>query len=101
MLRLRTLLVALIVAAVPAPAFAANILFVSDSNTDSNIPMALMADMHTVTTVMMDYPANMALLGDLGDYDAVYWSATGPGSGAEHSNPMVFTNLTSYVMGGG
>jgi hypothetical protein len=78
-----------------------SILFVSDYQSDTNIPTALAADGHTVTTVLNDYAAgNATLLGSLGGYDLVYWSATGGGSGDVHSSTVI-TNLESYVSAGG
>ncbi|MDQ3036099.1 MAG: PKD domain-containing protein [Myxococcota bacterium] len=84
------------------PARAADILFVSDSGGDSGIATVLTAEGHTVTTRSGDYAGgNMALLEDLSAYDAVFWSASGSGSGSTHSNAAVFTNLSTYVMDGG
>lgn len=82
---------------------AANILLVSDSGADTNIATALMADGHTVMTVSRDFMAGSTptLRGDLSAYDAVFWSASGGGSGDIASDPMMFTNLTTYVMSGG
>jgi hypothetical protein len=85
---------------------------------------------HDVTIIPFDYtvtgggpfptPAegsNAALAGlmpgvTLSDYDAVYWSASGPHEpdlfggglgtdGGHHTDPAVFTSLSSYVAGGG
>ncbi|MEM9194094.1 MAG: hypothetical protein AAGF12_33275 [Myxococcota bacterium] len=86
-----------------ANAQAANILFVSDSSTDTNIPVVLIGDGHTVTTVLNDYRAgsNPTLTRDLSTYDVIFWSATGTGSGSTHTDATVFTNLTSFVMTGG
>ncbi|MEQ9081623.1 MAG: hypothetical protein RLP09_47595, partial [Sandaracinaceae bacterium] len=85
-------------------ASAANILFVSDVNTDNNIPGVLTAEGHTVTVVTNDYDAatdtNAALTGDLGGYHAVFWSATGAGSGALHDASTI-TALEAYVSAGG
>gem|GEM_PF-906752 len=88
----------------PARAFAGTFLFVSDSNTDNNIPAALTADGHTVTTVINDYVAatatNPTLVGPLAAYDAVFWSATGTGNGDLHA-AATFTALSAYVSAGG
>jgi len=91
---------------------------------------AASGDFHDVTIVSFDYlktgggpfpaPAegtNPSLAGvapgvTLSDYDAVYWSASGPhepdlfggGLGTDgglHSDAAVFTSLSSYVAGGG
>lgn len=97
-----TLLLAAAFALVPT-AQAANILVVSDDGSDINIAMALMADGHTVTTVSPDFAggSNPTLRGSLAAYEAVYWSASGTGGGDAHTDAMVFTNLTSFVMTGG
>ena len=81
---------------------AVSILFVSDVESDNNIPLVLVGDGHTVTTVLNDYSVgnNPALSGDLSAYDAVFWSATGSGDGGTH-NASTFTNLSSYVSAGG
>jgi uncharacterized protein (TIGR03382 family) len=89
---------------VPGAAFAANVLFVSDVATDTNIPGILMADGHTVTVVTNDFVTgdNPRLRGDLSGFQAIVWSATGSGgAGSEHTNAEVFTNLTAFVTGGG
>jgi hypothetical protein len=87
----------------PAPALAANILVVSDANTDTNIASVLRADGHTVTLVSNDYgTGNAALRADLSAYDSVFWSATTSGFGyGNHSDPTLFSHLTDYVAGGG
>jgi len=85
-------------------AMAANVLFVSDSTSDStNIPSVLTGDGHTVTVVTNDYASdtNPTLQGSLAAYGLVVWSATGTGSGGEHSTAAVFSNLSSYVSAGG
>ncbi len=85
-------LTALALALAPSGASAATILFVSNTGGDTNIPTALMADGHVVIT-----GTGTDLAGDLSSYDAVYWSTT-----SSYSIPATtFTNLTSYVMGGG
>jgi MYXO-CTERM domain-containing protein len=82
-----------------ANAGGANVLFVSDLATDTNIPAALLGDDHRVEEVLNDYAAgdNPALRADLSDYDAVVWSATG----GAHTNAAVFANLTTFAMTGG
>jgi hypothetical protein len=85
-----------------AAASTASILLVSDVNTDANIATALRADGHLVRVVINDYAGgNPTLTGALSGYDAVYWSATGSGAGSTHGSAAVFSNLTSYVNGGG
>ena len=84
-------------------AFAANILFVGDDINDViNIPAALTAQGHTVTVVANDYNAgaNPTLLADNSQFDAIYWSATGGGTGAAH-NFATMTVLTIYANNGG
>lgn len=82
----------------------ANILFVSDSQTDTNIPGVLTASGHTVTTVLNDFTAgpdtNVVLIGSLAAYDVIVWSATGNGSGNQHSAATA-TNLSNWVTSGG
>jgi hypothetical protein len=80
-----------------------NILFVSDTTTDAvNIPGVLTGEGHTVTVVTNDYSGgnNATLQGPLGEYDVVFWSATGAGFGSTHS-AATFTNLNNYVNAGG
>lgn len=83
---------------------AANILFVADAESDTNIPDVLSADGHTVTTVLNDFDSgddsNGVLQGALASYNAIVWSATGAGSGDEHA-AATFTNLSSYISAGG
>lgn len=83
-------------------AHSANILFVSDSQTDTNIPAVLTADGHTVTTVLDDFigPNNVVLAGSLAAYDVIVWSATGSGTGSAH-DAATATNLTNWVTAGG
>jgi hypothetical protein len=82
----------------------ANILFLSDVNSDNNIPAALSADGHNVTVTINDYDggadSNPALEGDLSGFDAVFWSATGAGFGAPH-RAETFGALSAYVSAGG
>lgn len=78
-----------------------NLLFVSDSTTDTNIPTALQADGHTVTVVTGDFATgNATLQGDLSAFHAVFWSSTGGGSG-DIAPAAALTNLTNYVTAGG
>lgn len=79
---------------VMSPASAGNILFVSDDNSDNNIPAALSVDGHTVTSSS----DRSVLLGDLSSYCAVYWSASDDG---EFDLSSIISNLTSYVSSGG
>ncbi len=83
--------------------FGHNILFVSDSGVGADIGAVLEGDGHTVTYVMDDFTGggNPALLGDLSQYDSIFWSASGNGSGDQHTDTSVFDNLTDYVEAGG
>jgi hypothetical protein len=86
----------------PAPAHAANILFVADAGNDIEIAAALMADGHTVTIVTMDETfdgRNPTLEASLDEYDAVFWSGSA-GAGWMHTG-MAISNLTTYVTNGG
>ena len=85
-----------------AGGFGANVLFVSDSGVGSDIGTVLAGDGHTVTSVLDNFSGGVtsALLGDLSSYDAVFWSASGDAYGNQH-NATMFTNLQSYVNGGG
>jgi MYXO-CTERM domain-containing protein len=83
---------ALAIVVAPPSASAATILFVSNTGGDTNIPTALMADGHVVIT-----GTSADLAGDLSAFEAVFWSSTSSYSIASST----FTNLTSYVMGGG
>ena len=80
-----------------------NVLFVTDSNTDENIPAVLTADGHTVTTVLDDYNGGLTtVLGtDLSPYDVVVWSATGDGYGSVNNNAAMMSNLENWVTAGG
>jgi MYXO-CTERM domain-containing protein len=95
---------AALVFALPREALAGRFLFVSDTNTDNNIPTVLRGDGHTVDVVINDYNAttmnNARLQMPIGAYDAVFWSATGGGSGSVHAASTI-TNLTTYVTAGG
>ena len=89
--------------ALSASASAGSILFVSDSGTDANIAGVLTGDGHSVTVRSGNFAGginNDLLLGDLGTFDAVFWSATGSGFGDTHSAGQ-FTDLNAYVNAGG
>ncbi|QEP44916.1 hypothetical protein D5085_18305 [Ectothiorhodospiraceae bacterium BW-2] len=82
------------------------LLFVSDyMGADSNIVTVLQGDGHSVTVVDGNYDVTTTttpyLLSDLSGYDAVYWSASGDGSGNMHSDAGLFTHLSNYVSAGG
>ncbi len=99
----RALSVVALAVTLPTPAWAGRILFVSDSETDRNIPAALRAAGHLVDVVLNDYGAgnnNTRLQASLAGYDAVFWSATGGGRGDIHTTATA-ANLTSYVTAGG
>src|SRR5690606_7354349 len=66
--------------------FDANILFVSDSGVGSSIATVLANDGHNVTSVLGAYSGGTVsvLLGDLSEYDAIFWSASGNGFGDFH-----------------
>ena len=83
-----------------------SILFVSDSNTDDEIPTVLSNEGYSVTTVTNDYISSNGLTTSLADatitnYDAIFWSATGTGSGGLNHNAAMISNLEAYVSGGG
>lgn len=98
------LILAALMFALPREALAGRFLFVSDVDTDSNIPTVLRGDGHTVDVVTNDYNTtttnNARLQMPIGAYDAVFWSATGGGAGSVHAAATI-TNLTSYVTAGG
>jgi MYXO-CTERM domain-containing protein len=101
---LRLLVPTLILAALPANARAATLLFVSDTTVDSELVAALRADGHTVDSFTSDFQSdgsNRRLGMSMADYDAVFWSATGGTAGQNHTSAAVFANLTSYVLAGG
>ena len=84
-------------------AHAANVLFVADGTADTAIVAALMADGHTVTMVLNDHTEdgrNPTLAMPLDEYDVIFWSGSG-GAGWERTDPMVFTNITTFVTDGG
>lgn len=82
--------------------FAADLLFVSDSDSDANIATVLSADGHNVTTVLNDYSNgdNAVLQGDLAGYGCVVWAASGNDFGDLH-NSATTDNLSSFVSAGG
>ena len=82
---------------------ASNILFVSDNAAATEIPVALTAAGYSVTSVYNDYTGggdNPTLQASLAAYDVVYWHAVGAGYGSIH-NAVTFTNLNSFISGGG
>ena len=84
--------------AVTIPAGAGNLLFVSDTTTDLDIPTVLTLDGHTVTVITNDYATgNTTLKSDLRGYDSVYWST----SQVVHDDPALLAILTDWVVAGG
>ncbi|CUJ88738.1 Hemolysin, chromosomal [Shimia thalassica] len=79
------------------------ILFVSDSGAGRGIARALRADGYDVDGAIDDFASgsNPALLQDLSDYGAIFWSASGNSSGDRHTDSAVFDNLTNFVTNGG
>ena len=100
----RMLLIACAAQVFSLAAHSANVLFVSDSRTDTNIPAILTANGHTVTTVVNDFTSgpntNAVLTGSLAAYSVVVWSATGAGFGNRHAAATA-TALTNWVTSGG
>lgn len=90
-------------ATVPSRASAARVLFVSDGVTDTAIESVLRGDGHDVTRVDDDFVMglNDTLEADLTGFDCVVWSATNDGTGAHHTDSLVFSNLEGYVADGG
>lgn len=87
---------------VPSAASAAHVLVVSDSTADTDMAVALEAAGHQVELVTSDFTSgNATLRGDLSRFDAVFWSASGYGSGDAHGDAGVFANLSAYVERGG
>lgn len=87
---------------IPSVASAAHVLVVSDSGADLNLADALRADGHTVEVSYPEFMSgNATLRSDLSGYDAVFWSASGSGSGDVHPDASVFSNLVRYVEAGG
>ncbi len=96
------LTLALALTAAPGTAHAANVLFVADGSADTGIATALMADGHTVTSVMNDMTSdgrNPTLVGALDGYDVIFWSGAG-GAGYMHA-PETFVALSAFVSAGG
>ncbi len=89
--------------ALPATAHAARVLLVSDGISDTSIEAVLRGDGHDVTRVDDDFVAgiNDTLEADLSGFDCVVWSATNDGTGARHTDSLVFSNLEGYVADGG
>ncbi|MBL96165.1 MAG: hypothetical protein CMF70_12780, partial [Magnetovibrio sp.] len=81
----------------------ASILFVSDSGGSGGIATVLEGEGYDVTSVMDNFSGGStpALSGDLSQYAAIYWQASGDGSGSTHTNAAMFSNLEAYVQGGG
>jgi len=79
------------------------ILFVSDSTSNTGIADALEVEGYTVERALNDFQGdtNPTLSGDLSEYSAVYWVASGREYGSQHNNPALFENLNSYVSNGG
>jgi len=83
------------------------ILFVSDSGVGSDIATVLQGAGHEVDIVLDDFSGgyysgtNTALSGDLSEYAAIYWSASGNAYGDRHTDSGVFANLTDFVTNGG
>lgn len=91
-------------ALVPAPASAANILFVTDNGSESVITGILESDGHDVTVRNRDFTfgMNISFHEDLSDYDCIVWIANGDGYGGyPHTDIEAFTTLTDYVENGG
>ena len=102
---LRSHLAALSLSLASLSAQAGPVLFVSDSTTDTSIATVLTGAGYTVTSLTNQYVsatgATTALLGSLGSYSAIFWSATGNGFGDQNNNAAMLANLSSYVSGGG
>lgn len=84
-------------------AYAADVLFVADSDGDEELADVLMADGHRVTRVTGDFSGgrNTRLAMPIGDFDVVVWSADGMGNGSEHTDAVVFASLNMFVTQGG
>ncbi|MCC6874221.1 MAG: hypothetical protein IT378_07915, partial [Sandaracinaceae bacterium] len=84
-------------------AYAADVLFVADSDGDEELAGVLMADGHRVTRVAGDFSGgrNTRLAMPIGDFDVVVWSADGTGNGSEHTDAVVFASLNMFVTQGG
>ncbi|NNF15697.1 MAG: PEP-CTERM sorting domain-containing protein [Gammaproteobacteria bacterium] len=84
---------------------ASEILYAQDyASGADNMATVLSGDGHAVTSLLGGYNGatdiNNDLLGDLSAYDAVIWSASGPGFGGVHAAGQ-FDDLLTYVNGGG
>ncbi len=91
-------------ALLPAPASAANILFVSDNGSESVITGVLEGDGHTVTSRTRDFTfgMNVSFHEDLSGFDCIVWVANGDGFGSSpHLDIAAFTALSDYVENGG
>ncbi|MFO0686492.1 MAG: hypothetical protein U0234_30815 [Sandaracinus sp.] len=90
-------------AILPSRASAARVLFVSDGHSDAAIESVLRGDGHDVTRVDDDFVngLNDTLEADLSGFDCVVWSATNDGTGAHHTDSLVFSNLEGFVADGG
>lgn len=82
---------------------AGSILFVSDSGVDVDIANVLIGAGYDVDVVADNFVGGTtpALSGDLSGYSAIYWSASGNGSGDQHIDPAMFANLEAFVVNGG
>ncbi len=92
------------VALMPAPASAANILFVTDNGSESVLTGILESDGHDVTIRNRDFTfgMNTSFSEDLGEYDCIVWIANGDGYGGyPHTDLEAFMNLNDYVENGG
>ena len=96
-----TFLIVLVASFLSQPALAGNILFVSDTTTDTDIITVLEGDGHTVTSRLNEYNGSTrpVLEGALSGYDAVYWST----SQQNHTSAdqPAFDNLSAYAASGG
>ena len=91
-----TLLIACAAQVFSLAAHSANVLFVSDSRTDTNIPAILTADRHTVTTVVNDFtsgPDTNAVL--TGSPHAVMLTGAGVTKGAPSSFAVFNTGINA------
>ena len=79
----------------------ADVLVVSDQDTDSNITDVLVDDGHFVTEVLFDWNAgvNTFLQGDLDPFDVIVWSASGDTGGVHES--ATTNNLFVWANQGG
>lgn len=83
------------------------VLFVcdSDNTTATEIPAELTAAGYTVVEVYSDHNAttkdNATLQGSLAGYDVIFWHASGSSGYGDTHSAATFTNLTTFVNGGG